>query len=41
LSQESAADEAARAAAGPALTHRRTVPRPRRGTGASLMAGRQ
>ena len=41
LSQESAADEAARAAARPALTYRRTVPRPRRGTGASLMAGRQ
>jgi hypothetical protein len=39
--QESAADEAARAAARPALTYRRTVPRPRRGTGASLMAGRQ
>ena len=37
--QESAAQEAARAAARPALTYRRTVPRPRRGTGASLLAG--
>jgi hypothetical protein len=41
LGQESAADAAARAAARPALTYRRTVPPPRRGTGASLMAGRQ
>jgi hypothetical protein len=41
LSQESAADEALRAAACPAPTYRSTVLRPRRGTGASLMAGRQ
>ena len=41
LSQESAADEAPRAAACPALPYRRTVPRPRLGSGASLMAGRR
>jgi hypothetical protein len=41
VSQESAADEAPRAAVCPALAYRRTVVRPRRGTGASVVAGRQ
>jgi hypothetical protein len=41
MSREFAADEAARTAARPAHTFCRTIPPQRRGTGASLMAGRQ
>jgi hypothetical protein len=41
LGQESAAGGAPGTAACPALAYRRTVPRPRLGSGGSLMAGRQ